>query len=221
MIAEHYNKQIAQPLPRNDFMDPIIRSKAQAIISWEKYFTNKRDRRFAPHIAELRDKAEDPADEYAEYWGLQYMESQNLKKYLYDEKPPEVTDDDAREDFCDKWYDKIKAEYDRSEDAKAKAAETVALRKVTKEVEDSGKQNKVYEQSKASPLTKDVEELKRRALKRVSDNRARKQLKFPHGTKRRRTTPPGTPTGTASNSPRRGRSPTPPPGPPGGGGVTT
>ncbi len=54
-------------------------------------------------------------------------------------------------DDFDKWYDKIKAEYDRSEDAKAKAAETVALRKVTRQVEDSEKQNKVYEKSKASP----------------------------------------------------------------------
>ncbi len=137
MIAEHYNKQTAQPIPRNDFMDPVIRSKSEAIKSLEKYFTNKRDRRFALHIAELRDKAEDPADEYAEYWGLQFMESQNLKKFLYDEKPPEVADVDARKEFCDKWYDRIKAECDRSEDAKAKAAETVALRKVTKEVEDS------------------------------------------------------------------------------------
>ncbi len=116
-------------------------------------------------------------------------------------------------DDFDKWYDKIKAEYDRSEDAKAKAAETVALRKVTRQVQDSEKQNKVYEKSKASPLVKNVEDFKKRTLKRISDNRARKQLKFPHAAKRKRVTPPGTPT---SKSPRRTRSPTPPPSPPGG-----
>ncbi len=58
------------------------------------------------------------------------MESQNLKKFFYDEKSPEVTDATAREEFCGKWYDKIKAEYDQSKDAKAKAAETVAMRKL-------------------------------------------------------------------------------------------
>ena len=110
-------------------------------------------------------------------------------------------------DDFDKWYDKIKAEYNWSEDAKAKAAETVTMRKLDREVEDSAKQNKVYEMSKASPLVKNVEDLKQRTLKRISDNRARKQLKFPHAAKRKRATPPGTSTRTASKSPRRGRSP--------------